>query len=517
MYVRAIASVRLMTQDTQHRRETHHGSVTSRLRLQSNAEKMRFGGHGRDMLIVFAVAFVALLALLWGELDEPPFWDALWSTSAGAAELSRNGFDYPELLAQPGFRAGGPGSHAASVITPILGSFLLLLGPEAGLVAGHVFFVALGAALTTATFALARRFFGRRLSIMIAAATTLLPVVLQQIADPYLELPLALLLVLAVMAVLDGDRTRLALLGALAVWVKPTGLILLPVIGLMGCKGEPRRWGKNAMAVLIAGLPFLLQQMAPSITTEATGLDPTWDGTWILLRSAISSLVITTDVFLLAAMVGLVFLRRRSEHELFTRTVGLLTGGFVAIMLYTIVASQGITILPRYYVALLPLWIILVAMRLEGDSPKAAAVFLGLLIGFSVLNFHGHLYPYANHHQAFLAERAVGAASDYRELMISGTNALVSEPVDAMIGEEALEFRLKYPELGYVAEAQENFIPIRSLPRELPDSFAWLDEPRSERVNDILEPIAMQGGWAITRKTVYDGRWHSEIVIASKN
>lgn len=500
-----------MTQDTQKQ------PTASRPPSHSEAYDTAPSRSGRDLLIVFGVAVIVLTALLWRELDEPPFWDALWSTSAGAAELSRNGFDYPQLLAQPGFRQGGPGSHAPSLVTPVLGSLFLIFGSEGGLVAGHILFVALGAVLATATFALARRFFGRGLSVLVAAATTLLPVVLQQIADPYLELPLAIFLVLAVMAILDRDRARTALFGALAVWVKPTGLILLPVIALMGGKAESRRWEKNALTALIAAIPFSLQQMAPSITTEATGLDITWDGTWILLRSAFSSLVITTDVFVLAALVGLVLLRRRSEHQDFARIVGLLTVGFVAIMLYTIVVSQGITILPRYYVALLPLWIILVTMRFKGDSPRVAAGFLVVFIGFSLLNFSGRLYPFPHHHQAFLAERAVGAASEYRELMIRSTRALAAEPVDSYIGEEALEFRFKYPELGFVDEQPENFIATRSLPDQLPDSFAWLNEPRSERINEGLEGIAANGGWSLTRRTVYNGRWRSEIVVATRD
>lgn len=94
--------------------------------------------------------------------------------------------------------------------------------------------IAMGAALVGATFALARRYLPTGTALLVAGVVLTLPIILQQIADPYVEIPLARFTVLTLMAFLDIRRARAALFAAIAVWFKATGLMLVALVGLVG-------------------------------------------------------------------------------------------------------------------------------------------------------------------------------------------------------------------------------------------------------------------------------------------
>lgn len=466
---------------------------------------------------VFLVAACLLTALLAGRISDPPFWDAAWSTSTGAVELARNGFDYPALLSAPGFSEGGPGSHSASLLTPLLGLGFLVFGSPGGLVAGHLLMIGFGGALATATFALGRRFLPPRLALLVAGAVVLLPVVVQQIGDPYVEVPLALFTILTVLAVLDGDRARAALFVALGIWFKPTGLMLIPLLATMGQTGEFRRWRKNALASAIAFAPFSIQLMAPSITTS-TGISSTIRGTLDLLGNAVMVLGSTTDVLLILGLFALAVLRQHQNHPELVRVSSVLTVGLFAIVVYTIVASQGVTMLPRYYVALLPLWLTVITVHLtETQSSRVTTGFLVVLLAFSLVNWHGRFYPLADHSHPVMAERSPGAAKQYLQLEIMGTRTLaeMSDSVDVLVLERAMYFRFTYPELGFLNGAPGNTV-FELNPNDLPESFAWVDEPYVSRWEVRLTQFMEDGQWSVERRPIGQGRWSSDLVIARR-
>ena len=466
--------------------------------------------------LVGIAATIFLGMILNERLDDPPLWDAAWTTSAGAADLSRNGFNYAELLASPPFHEGGPGTHASSLLTPLLGLFFVIFGSPGGLIAGHLLMVVVGGATVAATYALGSRYLPRLAALALAGATSVLPLIVQQVGDPYVDLPLALFTLLTVIAVLDGRRFRAAAFVGLAIWFKPTGLMLLPLLALMGDEEGSRRWLKNGLTVLLAATPFAIVVMGRSMATHV-GAIPTVDGTLSLVRTAFWILGATTDVLVILVLFCLGSIRLRHKHPGLVGVVGLLTVSFFGLHLVTMALSQAVSILPRYYIALVPLWLVVVATyMLEEHSQRVAVGFFVLLVSFSVLNWNGTLYPLADHSQAPMAERSPGGGKEYLEMEIAATRALVasSDHVDVLIVDNAVWFRVTYPELGFVDEVPKNIRLGLIDESSLSDSFAWIEEPHIAPAMVTPAQVAENAGWTVERATVWDGRWQSELINA---
>lgn len=466
--------------------------------------------------VVWAVATLLFVALLFDRLADPPFWDAAWSTSAGAAELSQNGFDYAAVLSAPPFDQGGPGSHAASLLTPILAVFFALFGSPGGLIAGHLLMVGVGGALVAATFALGRRYLSPVVASVVAALVLILPLIVQQVADPYIDLPLALLTILTVIAALDGRRGRALLFAALAIWFKPTGMMLIPVIAMMGDRGDPRRRLKNALAATIAALPLAIHIAGRAAAAHARP-ETSMDTTLFLLRNALVTIGATTDVLLVAILFVVASVRQRRSATDLVRVAVTVSIGFFGIMLFTMVYSQGVTILPRYYVAVLPLWVVVVAVDLSRTHSKRVAIgFFVILICFSVVNWSGHLYPLPDHPHPVMVERSPGGAKEYLQLEIAGTRALAesAESVDTLILEGAMHFRFQYPELGFLSRVPDDLTSSRELRDPPTRSFAWVQEPHITTETVTPAEIAEERGWTVERTPVWSGRWQSDLIIS---
>lgn len=468
-------------------------------------------------IVVGAVAVLILSVLLFDRFAAPPLWDAAWSTSAGAAELSRNGFDYSALLSSPPFHEGGPGTHASSLLTPVLGGFFVMFGSPGGLIAGHVLMVGIGGALVAATFSLARRFLALAPALAAAGAVLFLPVIVQQVADPYIELPLALFTVLAVIAFLDGSRARLTVFAALAIWFKPTGLIVLPLIALIGDREETGRWVKNGLAILLAAAPFSIAMLSRSMATHA-GAAPTVEGTLPLLVNAFWILGVTTDVLVILTLFCIGSVRQRRRHPELIRPVAIVTAGFFALQAVTTVLSQAVTILPRYYVVVLPLWLVVVGVELvDRHTDRVAVGAMAVLMAFSLLNWNGTLYPLPDHPQAPLAERTPGGGQIYLEMEMEGTRVLAetADGVVSVVSGRAMQFRLEYPELGFVSETPENIVYELDFQIAPPGSYAWIEEPHVPDSSRASVVIAEEEGWHIATDVIWDQRWRSELVVAT--
>lgn len=492
---------------------THHDTSHTE---NSNRVVGRLSPSVGSVWLVGVVATVFLAVVLNERLDDPPLWDAAWTTSAGAAELSRNGFDYAELLSAPPFLEGGPGTHASSLLTPLLGLFFVIFGSPGGLIAGHILMVGVGGALVASTYALGRRYLPNVAALALAGAMAVLPLIVQQVGDPYVDLPLALFTLLTVIAVLDGRRVRAAAFAGLAIWFKPTGLMLLPLLAFMGDEGGSRRWLKNGLTVLVAATPFSIQLMGRSMATHV-GAIPSVDGTLSLVRIAFWILGATTDVLVILVLFCLGAFRLRQKHPSLVGVVGLLTASFFALHLATMALSQAVSILPRYYIALVPLWLVVVAVYLlEEHSQRVAVGFFVLLISFSILNWSGTLYPLADHSQAPMAERSPGGGKEYLEMEIAATRALVdsSDLVDVLLVDNAVWFRVTYPELGFVDEVPDNIHLGLIDETSLSDSFAWIEEPHIAPAMVTPAQVAESAGWTVERATVWDGRWLSELINA---
>jgi 4-amino-4-deoxy-L-arabinose transferase-like glycosyltransferase len=181
---------------------------------------------------------------------------------------------------------------------------LELFGAASGFYVAHLVSIALIGALSAATYLLARGRLSIRTSALIAVAASTLPVVIQQSADVYLDLPLAVITTLACWATARRRFWLTVGLVFVGVAIKTSAVFLLPLILMARPLKRPVRTHVvyAALAGVLAFLPFL----PAFLTTERFDTGVTFATQRTLLQSSISMLVLTVDVFLVMAIFVLV-------------------------------------------------------------------------------------------------------------------------------------------------------------------------------------------------------------------
>lgn len=456
------------------------------------------------------VVFAVLLVLRWSTLDNPPFWDATWTTAVGASELARTDMDLLALIRAPDFADGGVGTHSTSLYTMALGLLQWGVGPDAWLPAAHVLSVALGAMLFHGTYLLARCFLSQPLSLVTGLAVVALPLTLQQISDIYLDLPIGVSVTYALWAVISRRPGLATLFAFLATGLKPTGLMAVPALPF--ALPAHRRSPRNALTLMgIAASPvllYLVRSLALSLTSELS--DPLF-----LARNALVGLGIMPDVLTLVMLSALALRHLRHTLPALALPGGVMLGSFVLLNLASI-AVQRSTVLPRYYVAIVPAMMVIVSVALyHRFATRGPLVFLTVLIGFSAVNVTGDWYPVSDHPNPVFVERTL-RASEYLDLEVASTRAIATAPLGMRIVDENLRMRLLYPELGYVAAPVKDLTRIAELPRPLPENVAWAVEPHGVQENEYLVSLANEAGLVLDREPVFEGTWTAHLVTATR-
>lgn len=358
---------------------------------------------------------------------------------------------------------------------------------------------------------------------MVAAAVAFLPLVLQQTADVYMDLPLAVVATLACWAAARRRFLTTAALVLLGAALKTSGVLLIPLLLLARPADRPRaaHLGRALIAAAIASIPFGLA----FVNTDRFMVRPGLESHILLLGSALSLLAITVD---LAAILGLYLLvmygRARAEAlDRVSKASLLLAAGFFAVHVGTILVSGTITILPRYYIIILPA--LLAALpppgflgeRATSGFSRATAVLLAVLIVFSVANYRGDFYPVRDHTFYVAAERST-RAQDLLALQVEGTRRLVGKQLPIVVATQE-HFRISYPGMGYVAETPEDvFAIITRYPTEdeLPERFALLLEPRVQNPLITLHDALVDTGYEATYENLSVGTYESRIAVLTK-
>jgi hypothetical protein len=245
----------------------------------------------------------------------------------------------------------------------------------------------------------------------------------------------------------------------------------------------------------------------------------------LLVRSSLSMLVLTTDVFVMLVVFILVSYgrSRAGSHDRVSSTAAVLVASFVGTHLATVVSSGTIAVLPRYWIAVIPAVMASLPPRAM-PAPSAvdqkrkvfAVVGLTALAALSVINRHGDFYLQRDHPFYVMAERST-RAQDLHQLQIDGTRLLAAtgEPIIAGLNEH---FRLLYPDMGYVAETPEDVTSlVEGLPSKLPESFAILIErPYANPLIDLSE-TAEDEGYVLDREILRVAGFESELIIASRS
>lgn len=471
--------------------------------------------------------FLYALIVNFSALHNPPAWDSAITVSPAALSIVEFDFDIGEVARLPSSPEGGPSTHATSLYTIGLAALIALLGPASAFYVAHLSSLVLVAALAGATYLLARQRASVHMSALTALVVGIMPVVIQQSADIYLDLPLAVLATLACWTALRRDFWWTAGLVLVAVAVKTSGVFLLPLIlfAKPTQKSLRRHLINSALAGLVAIIPFLVVLATTHRFVEGarSSFDP------ILLRSSAALLVMTIDVMIVLSIFLMVMYGRTRSRSLdrYSKVSGSLVATFFIVHLGTILFSGTIAILPRYYIAILPA--VLIAMLPEQQTSTATTqepaqrspahiavtVLLGTLGLFSMINVEGDFYPLADHDFYVAAERST-RAQDLLELQVEGTRELVSTGLPLLV-ERQVHFRLVYPGMGYVDTVPEDMtsIFIQRLD-ELPDEFAMLMERRFTNPLVPIEEAALEQGYALDYETLSVGPFESELIVASR-
>jgi hypothetical protein len=470
--------------------------------------------------IVLPIVYALLINL--SALHSPPAWDSSASVSPAALTLVDLDFDIWEVANLPGTLEGGPSTHSTSIYTIGLALLLELLGAASGFYVAHLVSIALIGALSAATYLLARERLSIRTSALIAVAASTLPVVIQQSADVYLDLPLAVITTLACWA---AARRRFWLTVGLVfvgVAIKTSAVFLLPLILIARPLKTPVRTHivYAALAGVLAFLPFL----PAFLTTERFDTGVTFATQRTLLQSSISMLVLTVDVFLVMAIFVLVIYGRSRQRtrDRITSITAVLVVGFLCAYLGTVLLTGTIAMLPRYWIAVIPAVLVSLppaAIPSESTADRKWRILvvagLAVLVLFSIVNRRGDFYPLPDHSFYVVAERST-RAQELLQLHIEATRHTAAIGVPILAGWPEY-FRLIYPEMGYVRQSPDNVISgIDGWPTELPDSFALLIEvgygnPRSD-LADMLEAR----GYELITETLRVGGFETEVIVASR-
>ena len=476
-------------------------------------------------MVIGAVVIPVLYALLVNlpALNDPPAWDSSTTVSPAALTMVELDFDIWELANLPGTLQGGPSTHSTSIYTIGLALLIAWLGPSSGFYVAHLISILLIGALSGATYLLARERLSVRASALVAVAASVLPVVIQQSADVYLDLPLAVITTLACWAAVQRRFWLTVGLAFIGVAIKTSAIFLLPLILLARPLGRSTRNHliHVGLGVAIAILPFI----PPFLTTDRFDTQMTFDAQIVLVQSSMSMLVLTVDVFLvLLAFVLTVYGRWRDRNQdRASKVTALLVLSFMGTHLATIVTSGTIALLPRYYIAILPAVLASLPPLERPDAQTTAnrrRIFalggLTALVVFSLVNRQGDFYPLPDHSFYVLAERSTRAQT-MLELQVEGTRRLVATglPVAAGLNEH---FRLLYPDMGYVSETPDKVISlVEGWPSEPPESYAMLIERSyANPVKDLAE-MAAQEGYDVQYETLRVDGFESQLAIASRS
>lgn len=482
----------------------------------------RTGFRRASLIAAIVVPVLYALVINLNALNNPPAWDSAVTVSPAAITIVDMDFDVWEVAQLPSSPDGGPNTHSTSIYTIGLALLIFLLGASNAFYVAHLFSIALVGALAAGTYLLSRERASIPVSAVAAAAVSIVPLVVQQAADVYIDLPLAVVGTFACWTACRRWFWRTAALVLVGVAVKTSGVFLLPLLLFARPvdKALRRHLAHAVGSGLIAILPFLL---ALATTHRFAGGTRNPLVTWPLLRSSASLLVITTDVFIILA-VYLVVTYGRARSGLLDRVTGvsaIVVAGFFAAHVATMLLSGTIAILPRYYIVILPAVLAtLLPIQQDAGTRRSQGYLLGVgfviaLAGFSLLNVQGNFYPRPNDDFYVIAERSTRAQT-LLELQMLGTKELVDTNLPVLV-ERQVYFQLEYPEMGYVDETPELVIPVFFEPLDdMPEEFAMLMERRVSNPLVPFEERAPDLGYELEYSDLTVGPFRSQLIIASR-
>jgi len=479
-----------------------------------------------NAVVQFVLAFASILALKWGYLTRGPVWDTAMGLFPAALTLADSGFDLLALLGTPGYAAGGPNVHGTSSVTLLTAVVWMLSGGGTkAFVVLHLLHFSAAAAGLTALYRYARPVFNPVGALLLSVSVLLCPIFLVQVGYLYLEVPLFLCTVSALLAWVEGRFRPAALWAAAAFSVKQTGIIVpATLVAAVLLQRRPFA-GRVWRAAQMIALPALWWAGTMVLRSAATGESladleavPSFEGMGSVWHNVVHFLFRVPDVLVLVyAFICFMLYRGRTllralrtppadgnapPPEGRVAVCSLLILSFLSLVFWALPkAAQYTLVLPRYYVVVLPFLLLcagdMVRRLPGGSSERRVARTFGALTIFFALNHGGRFYPtdididgpgndfsVTERSDAYLRLDAV-----QREAMaFLGT---LPEGVPVYYGHYE-HYLLSYPALGYVTRPLTNG---HNLHVEPPTSL--LEDPSTVSCLYVLYNYPWLGGaWA---------------------
>jgi hypothetical protein len=209
----------------------------------------------KNPALLFSLFFLSLAILLSPTLLNPPVWDEAFSIFPAADFLAQHNFDYRSMAQLPGFMEAGPATHGFTL--PALYTALVLKLTGGGKIAWcilHLWQWLLGAGIGTLMVRILCEAKSRIDTFLLTALSLFCPLMLTQLGNMYLEVPLLFFSLLALHLFLRNQIPAAVAAGLLACATKETGCVAVIALALTAFLAEKPSL-KNLRTSLLLVLP----------------------------------------------------------------------------------------------------------------------------------------------------------------------------------------------------------------------------------------------------------------------
>jgi hypothetical protein len=360
--------------------------------------------------ILSTLFFLLILVIRWEILTEPPYWDASMGLWSEADVIREKQFDlYQQWLVEPGWKSGGDSAYRFSLLPVLIAGLMTVLPtPTATFVTYHLITFLFAGMIAGLFGELVVRRFGWPTGILSTFALLTSPVLCTQIDMLAMEIPIALISVLALRSVDERHFLRSAGILTFGLLFKVTVMVLLMahlcLLSLL-LVSRPSLEDRQSIGRGILTTILGLSLAGLIIIQDVGGMAGFMPAVLILMALWVPDLMMLASVGIVGSLVWFIWPRGRAgaPTTIFDRISAEPSWVFAVLATMGTLASYVvITGVPRYLTFVTPL-IFWSALLLFSVTPWLRMLRLPVvlsLISFHLLNWNGQLYPSGD----FLAE-----------------------------------------------------------------------------------------------------------------
>lgn len=448
-----------------------------------------------EKTIVWSMLLVVVFLLKSNTLYQVPVWDSTMSIFSAAAYLYETDFNLMALIQQEGWLNAEPNVHSLSLMTWLTASVMWLTnGSEIMLPLLHLLQFVMTAFLLLGLYLFIRPILQWKISILVCLATLVCPIFWVQAGYMYMEIPIALCTIYALLNWSENKFYHAVLWVTLACMVKSFGLVVVATLAIASLiESRPLKHRLLRLAGLLI-LPVLVEYLkiisAPSqVPVDAMSYVQYLQLVFFPRFIHVPDMVLLISVAFLASIIRykqIIFVLSHppcisQKGKIINHQRRILSYILIAVFVFFIltVPLTGGKFWPlaRYYVLIIPFLIFLSAdffrimffmvlqqfqininarPRLE-KAEMMTVVFLLGLITFFLLNQSGRFYPGSSQTiGAFSIIERSGQYVDYLSVQQAGIKAISEIKNTPVFVNRPDYYNVSSPLFGYVNKKLPN-------------------------------------------------------------